>query len=177
MYISKLLITRNTENKPRFLFYRKRLPLFPREFLPIGVCDGHGIKGHLISDFISNTLLLNTNSPSPSSITSGFLQTNNVLITISKIDYNLSGTIYVSLLIKLKSITCANPGDSRRVLAKCENGYYSAVNLSRDQKPSEQDELKRILQYNGRISKYFDEEIEVLLDLKEFGWKIMVFLI
>jgi hypothetical protein len=41
--------------------------------------------------------------------------------------------------------------------------------LNRDQKPSEQDEMKRILQYNGRISKYFDEEIEVLLDLKEFG--------
>ena len=142
----------------------------PEHFF-LGVCDGHGINGHLISDFISNTLPLNINSPSPSSITSGFLQTNNDLITISKIDCNLSGTTCVSLLITLKSITCANLGDSRAVLAKCENGYYSAVNLSRDQKPSEQDEMKRILQYNGRISQYFDEESRSFIGPKRIWLK------
>ena len=142
----------------------------PEHFF-LGVCDGHGINGHLISDFISNTLPLNINSPSPSSITSGFLQTNNDLITLSKIDCNLSGTTCVSLLITLKSITCANLGDSRAVLAKCENGYYSAVNLSRDQKPSEQDEMKRILQYNGRISQYFDEESRSFIGPKRIWLK------
>ena len=118
----------NTENKPRFFFYRKRLP----DHFFIGVCDGHVIKAHLISDFISNALPLNINSLWPSSITSGFLQTNNDIIILIKIDCNLSVTTYLSLLITFKSITCANLGDSRAVLAKCENDYYSAVNLSRD---------------------------------------------
>ena len=129
------------------------------------------IKGHLISDFISNTLPLNINSLWPSSIASGFLQTNNDIIILLKIDCNLSVTTYVSLLITLKSITCANLGDSRAVLAKCENGYYSAVNLSRDQKPSEQDEMKRILQYNGRISQYFDEESRSFIGHKRIWLK------
>ena len=142
----------------------------PEHFF-LGVCDGHGLHGHLISDFISNTLPQNIHSPTPQSITSGFLQTNSDLVTLSNIDCNLSGSTCVSLLITLTSITCANVGDSRAVLATCENGFYSSINLSRDQKPTENDEMKRILQYNGRIAQYFDEESRSFIGPKRIWLK------
>ena len=170
MYISRLLITSNTENKPRFFFYRKRLPLFP-EHLIIGVYDDHGIKGHLISDFISNTLSLNINSPSLSSITSGFLKTNNDLITISKIVFNLSVTTYISLLITLKSITCANSGDSRAVLQNLKmviihQGIW--LEIKNQMKKMKWKEFYNIMvEYHNILMR----KVEVLLDLKEFGWK------
>ena len=62
-------------------------------------------------------------------------------------------------------------GDSRAVLATCENGFYSSINLSRDQKPTENDEMKRILQYNGRIAQYFDEESRSFIGPKRIWLK------
>ena len=41
-------------------------------------------------------------------------------------------------------LICANIGDSRTVLSRLENSSYSTLVLSRDQKPTEQDECERI---------------------------------
>ena len=43
--------------------------------------------------------------------------------------------------------------------------------MSRDQKSSEKDEMKRILQYNGRISQYFDEESRSFIGHKRIWLK------
>ena len=152
-------------------FFIEKDFLDSREHFFLGVCDGHGIHGDLISEYISSTLPCKIESVSPSSITSAFLETNSDLITNSKIDCNLSGTTCVSLLITLTSITCANVGDSRAVLGKYEKGEYKTINLSRDQKPSENDEMKRILQFNGRIAQYYDEENKCFVGPKRIWLK------
>ena len=49
-----------------------------------------------------------------------------------------------------------NLGDSRAVLFKYENNLYFCKNLSRDHKPDEPEENRRIINSNGRIKKIYD---------------------
>ena len=87
-----------------------------------------------------------------------FLSTNKSLIEESKIDCSLSGSTCSSLIISQDRLISANVGDSRAVLARYENGQYNAINLTRDHKPTEQDEMKRILNCEGRIKQYTDPQ-------------------
>ena len=125
----------------------------------IGVCDGHGNNGHLVSEYITKKLPENLKNININSIKNAFIKTNNSLINNPKIDCTLSGSTCTSLIITKEKIICANLGDSRAVLAKYENGKYNSINLSRDHKPTEIDEMKRILIKGGRISQIYDNEI------------------
>ena len=63
-----------------------------------------------------------------------------------------SGTTAVIILMYKDMIVCANAGDSRAVMfEKSQYGNWNAVALSRDLKPTESDEVDRILRTNGRI--------------------------
>ena len=138
----------------------------------LGVCDGHGINGHLISEYISNYLPdFITDSSDPSNITNGFIKCNNALTTSTEIDCTLSGSACVSLFISLDKIICANIGDSRAVLARYENGNYNTIKISRDHKPTEFDEMKRILENNGRIEKYYDTDFDAFVGPKRIWLK------
>ncbi len=137
----------------------------------IGVCDGHGLYGHLVSSYLISTLpqYLNTtlikDSLTPSSplssltqtITQSFIKIDNDLTTTSQIDTTFSGSTCVTTIISPSRIICANTGDSRAVLGKYQNGLWISENLSRDHKPNEEDEMKRILSNGGRIQPYKDE--------------------
>ena len=137
----------------------------------IGVCDGHGLYGHLVSSYLISTLpqYLNTTlikeSLTPSSplssltqtITKSFIKIDNDLTTTSQIDTTFSGSTCVTTIISPSRIICANTGDSRAVLGKYKNGIWISENLSRDHKPNEEDEMKRILSNGGRIQPYKDE--------------------
>ena len=137
----------------------------------LGVCDGHGLYGHLVSSYLISTLpqYLNTtlikDSLTPSSplssltqtITKSFIKIDNDLTTTSQIDTTFSGSTCVTTIITPSRIICANTGDSRAVLGKFQNGLWISQNLSRDHKPSEEDEMKRILSNGGRIQPYKDE--------------------
>jgi serine/threonine protein phosphatase PrpC len=120
----------------------------------MGICDGHGSFGHLISEYICNTLPPKIKIISNENIKKAFLSTNKSLIEESKIDCSLSGSTCSSLIIFQDKLISANVGDSRAVLARYENGQYNAINLTRDHKPTEPDEMKRILNNGGRIKQF-----------------------
>lgn len=124
----------------------------------LGVCDGHGINGHLVSEYISKNMPNYLQDTSDESIIKSFNLTNNSLMNNSKIDCSLSGSTCTTLIVNLEKIICANLGDSRAVLAKYENGIYTAINLSQDHKPNNPNEMKRILMSGGRIKPFYDEE-------------------
>ena len=144
-------------------FFIKKEFLGEQEQFLLGVCDGHGTYGHLVSEYITKTLPNFLRDNSDEAIISGFITTNNTLINNSKIDCSLSGSTCTTLIINLDKIICANLGDSRAVLARYEKGIYSAVDLSNDHKPSDPNEMKRILIKGGRIKPFYDEELKKFL--------------
>ena len=139
-------------------FFLKKNFLSKDEHFFIGICDGHGLFGDLISQYISETLPLNVKSTSKEELIKAFIDTNNSLINKTKIDCSLSGTTCTSLIITLDKIICANIGNTRAILAKYENGYYNTINLSRDHKPTESEEIKRILSEGGVIKQLYDKK-------------------
>ena len=80
--------------------------------------------------------------------------------SIFNVEY--SGSTCVSLLFKEKDINkiyIANVGDSRAIVIKeLENQNYSYFQLSRDHKPTEEDEAQRVLDYDGEIEKIEDDD-------------------
>ena len=137
----------------------------------LGVCDGHGTYGHLVSEYISKIMPNFLQDISDESIISSFNLTNKSLIHNTKIDCSLSGSTCTSLIINLEKIICANLGDSRAVLARYENGIYNAFNLSNDHKPNLTSEMKRILINGGRIEPYYDEDLKKYLGPKRVWLK------
>ena len=135
------------------------------------VCDGHGIYGHLVSSYIIKTLpLLLTSDFQKENITlySPFKYIKNQIIkSFQKLNKNLqkkseintifSGSTCIIIIITEEKIICSNCGDSRGIIGKYKNKNWISFNLSRDHKPNEQDEKKRILSKNGIIEPYKDE--------------------
>ena len=140
----------------------------------IGVCDGHGKYGEEVSSFISLNLpenlkknILNSKidinkSPIESIskiITKTFIETNSSLINNSNIDISSSGCTCSSILLTQNNLISINLGDSRCILGRFnpENNSWSYINLTRDHKPTEEDEKERIIKKGGIISKGKDE--------------------
>ena len=144
-------------------------------YIYFGVCDGHGVVGHEVSDFIKNNLpkelskslnkkdILTDDTKSKKKI---FNIIDDVFITINdKLTYNdsinslYSGTTCVSVIYTPKKLICANIGDSRAVLGRYDKNTkkWVSIDLSRDHKPTEKDEAKRILNRGGRIKPFTDE--------------------
>ena len=140
----------------------------------IGVCDGHGKYGEEVSSFISLNLpenlkknILNSEidinkSPIESItkiITKTFIETNSSLINNSNIDISSSGCTCSSILLTQNNLISINLGDSRCILGRFnpKNNSWSCLNLTRDHKPTEEDEKERIIKKGGNISKGKDE--------------------
>ena len=139
-------------------FIKKDFLNEPEQFF-IGICDGHGIQGHLISDYVSKNIPSLLNDLSDESIKQAYLLIHNSLQNENnKIDSTLSGTTCTSIIVSQDKVICANVGDSRAILSRYENGVFNSISLSRDHKPTETDEMKRILSHGGRIKQYYDEK-------------------
>lgn len=54
-------------------------------------------------------------------------------------------------MVAHSTLFCANAGDSRAVLGQKEGMFWKAMPLSRDHKPTEEDERRRIIANNGRV--------------------------
>ena len=93
-------------------------------------------------------------------ITKSFISFNNELIFQKDIDCSLSGSTCIALIIFQDKLICTNVGDSRAVLSRFENGSYSTLVLSRDHKPTEQDECERVKKHGGKICPYYEEETQ-----------------
>ena len=70
----------------------------------------------------------------------------------------MSETTVVSLILTPNNTICVNFGDSRASLFRYENGLYYCRNLSRDHKPIEQEESKRIINIGGKVKKCYDHK-------------------
>lgn len=86
-----------------------------------------------------------------------FLEVNDKLINNENINSTFSGSTCVSMIYTPERLICMNIGDSRAVVGRCLNGKWKGINLSRDHKPTERDEAKRIIENNGRIQPFIDE--------------------
>ena len=139
-------------------FFIKENFLKNNEYFYIGVCDGHGEFGHVVSNFVINKLPSYIKDLSNESITSAFKKTNSEIYGNSKLDSSMSGTTVVSIVLTPNNIQCVNLGDSRAALFKYDNGIYYCKNLSRDHKPAEADEARRIDLNGGRVKRCYDED-------------------
>ena len=163
------------KNQDNFFIYKNFLNNSDTIFL--GVCDGHGMFGHDISGYLVNILPQNLHSELTknevksinndedfqkiSDISSQtFVQTNLNMVNNGSIDCSYSGSTCSSLIFSPEKIISINVGDSRCVVGKFLNNKWSAKNLTRDHKPTEEDEKKRILDKGGRIEAYKDEKGE-----------------
>ena len=126
----------------------------------LGVCDGHGHKGELISNYVVNKLPEYIKDIHNDSIINEFKKINQEIYSNSNMESDMAGTTVVSVILTPEKMMCVNLGDSRAAIFKYENGLYYCKNLSRDHKPNEPDENKRIIFNNGRIKKCFDEDIK-----------------
>ena len=129
----------------------------------LGVCDGHGERGEMVSRYVSTKLPEYIKDLNTENITNIFKKLNNEVYNSKSMDSGMSGTTVASLFLTSDKIMTSNLGDSRAVLFKYENGLYYCKNLTRDHKPSEPDESKRIISNNGRIKKCYDQELKKYL--------------
>ena len=136
------------------------------------VCDGHGVEGHFVSSFIKAVLPLDLSNYLANidvhtylnlheDIIEIFKQTNTKLVEEENINSIFSGSTCVSVIYTPEKLICPNVGDSRAVLGKFVNNKWIAQNLTRDHKPSEEDEAARVRQSNGRIQPLIDEGEEI----------------
>ena len=150
------------------------------ENIYMGVCDGHGYYGHEVSGFIKENLPMNLNHALKKKnlnlltddlslvIKKCFLNENRNLLDNHQIDSDLSGSTCISVIYTPKKLIIANLGDSRCILGKYINNKWSAENLSRDHKPTIQEEADRILKIGGRIHPMKDEDGEFIGPLRVY---------
>ena len=141
------------------------------DFNIFGVLDGHGMNGHLVSQFVvkyfNSYLKKNKKLNILENLDDVYasLKKNNYEIIrkafnkaeseISKsdIDANFSGTTCVLLFQIGEKLLTANVGDSRAIIVKGKE----AIPLSIDQKPNDENEMKRIIKNGGEVSQYEED--------------------
>lgn len=140
----------------------------------MGVCDGHGLYGHDVSQFLSVVLPKELDSIFQSrnlsnisdcdrddlysAIIDTFLKVNSNIILSETLDTTFSGSTCSSLIVTQKKVICANAGDSRCIVGKLsKHGEWYSHSLSRDHKPNDPDESKRIISSGGKIEAYKDQ--------------------
>lgn len=114
----------------------------------IGVYDGHGQHGHLVSAFVKDRLaaemrqidreVLRDPGTAEAALAAAHHRTQEALKT-SGIDVSLSGSTACTALKRGRQLLIANVGDSRAVLGTLEPGgtKWVARDLSNDHKPDE----------------------------------------
>ena len=151
-----------------------------KDYVYLGVCDGHGVEGHHVSNFICENLPiemcerlrfmnLEQDKENESSkflseilrkaIKNAFVSSNDKLIYQHKINSLFSGTTCVSVIYTPTKLILAHIGDSRAVLGKYDNktNKWSALPLTRDHKPTELDEKERIIKNEGRVQPFYED--------------------
>eukprot|EP00931_Biecheleriopsis_adriatica_P064207 TRINITY_DN39020_c0_g1_i1.p1 TRINITY_DN39020_c0_g1~~TRINITY_DN39020_c0_g1_i1.p1 ORF type:complete len:388 (-),score=56.73 TRINITY_DN39020_c0_g1_i1:18-1160(-) len=132
----------------------------------IGVFDGHGEMGGHISNLARSALKKHfvdrsTHHSDPrSALASAYRRTQDQIVREVGEDAEHSGTTAISAYRNRDQLVVANVGDSRAVLGRCGTGYSQdsraplrAMELSSDQKPSREDERRRILKEGGQVGQ------------------------
>jgi len=127
------------------------------------VFDGHGQKGHDVSNFVKENLpKLIIRDPRfktdemPAMLTDVFKKTQSLVTTadrMKKLSAQMSGTTATVCVHDHthNKLTVAHVADSTAVLGKKVNGAVDGIALTRDHKPSLKDERARIEKNGGRV--------------------------
>jgi serine/threonine protein phosphatase PrpC len=161
-------------NQDNYFIYKNFMDR--KDYIYMSVCDGHGIEGHFVSDFMKEILpydmsenLKNCNLMTENEkerdkihqiIKETFIIANEKLVYNEEINSLFSGSTCVSVIYTPEKLIVPNIGDSRAVLGRLinkEKNEYKAINLSRDHKPTEKDEAKRIIENDGRIQPFTED--------------------
>jgi len=122
----------------------------------VGVCDGHGSNGHLVSQLLADStpslIRKRLSSLLPEAVLSAVYQDLSSLISSSALDTRTSGSTCLTVLITPTLLVCANVGDSRAVLGRCLHGTWSVHQLSWDHRPDSLSETQRIVAAGGEVS-------------------------
>ena len=81
------------------------------------------------------------------SLRQSFMQLDDEMHNSEDLMHDLAGTTAIAILIKSGKMYCANVGDSRAVISYAGH----AVPISRDHKPNDADEQRRILAGGGWV--------------------------
>mmetsp|Transcript_24544 Transcript_24544/g.45013 ORF Transcript_24544/g.45013 Transcript_24544/m.45013 type:complete len:464 (+) Transcript_24544:109-1500(+) len=127
----------------------------------VGVFDGHGEMGRHMSNFAKNALTKSLfghkdlYADPKLALENAYKHTQNQIETNHRGTAAQSGTTAVSAYQHRDRLVVANVGDSRAVLGRCDTARrnVSAVDLSRDHKPSLQDERARIVAAGGTVEQ------------------------
>lgn len=126
-----------------------------------GVFDGHGASGHLVSSFIRSSIRSSQASlPLSTSLEDlKFFVTSSIShatksLDQSEVDTKHSGSTLCLVLISGSSVVCGNIGDSRCIVGVYKDSW-SFEALSKDHKPSDAEESKRIKKMGGIITDSF----------------------
>ena len=145
-----------------------------------GVLDGHGINGHLVSQFVSryiinriknHPLLKNLKNPKELynklrlngyEIIANIFTEADIQLTKQTFNSENSGTTCIIVIQLEEHIICANAGDSRAIVIFDEANNKNLSNtkiypLSFDCKPEIPMEKERIYQHGGTVEQIIDE--------------------
>ena len=161
-------------NQDNYFIYKNFMN--KKDYIYMSVCDGHGIEGHFVSDFMKEILpydmsenlklcnLMTENEKEREKIhqiiKETFILANEKLVYNEEINSLFSGSTCVSVIYTPEKLIVPNIGDSRAVLGRLvnkEKNEYKAINLSRDHKPTEKDEAQRIIENDWRIQPFTEE--------------------
>jgi serine/threonine protein phosphatase PrpC len=146
----------------------------------LGVFDGHGPHGHDISAYVHSLLpqmIIAHGSYSTDMEKTMIESFQNVHERVKKFcdhpsstfDCVISGTTASVLIYQDHNFYVSHVGDSRAVLAKRVNGELEAQPLTRDHKPTIEEEKRRIESRNGEVKQLpNDVPYRVFMKGKEF---------
>ena len=148
------------------------------DFNIFAVLDGHGENGHLVSRFVTKYLatffkknkkmkVLKSEDEvycrlkkNEFDIIKSVYKHAEKEINKTSIDGKFSGTTCVIVFQIGEKIICTNVGDSRAIMVKGPK-VKNIIPLSKDQKPNDPEEKKRIELKGGEVAQYEDDGIKV----------------
>ena len=138
------------------------------------ILDGHGVNGHMASQFASKLLIKKFTNLTKTfydtesiynflkksdfqKIIDIFLEIDKQIMEQKSFDISLSGTTCCLVIQLYEHIICSNIGDSRAILVFDENKIFE---LSHDSKPEVPEETKRINLMGGIVSQIINADGE-----------------
>ena len=126
-----------------------------------GVYDGHGRRGHEVSEFVVKTLpdILRQVQAAGKQDLGDVLEKSYMLVDTalrSSVDASVSGTTAITCFLKQNDLFIANTGDSRAIACRrheSPSGFrLEAIHLTIDHKPDSPHEMERIRRMAGSVS-------------------------